>query len=205
MTTNRSIRKKLLAKHSYAVLLFPSLSRSFYFLTAFYFSPLTFDCHRFIQLSFTDKRARSHRLYRWDIECSLPFLFNAYSINWRGITSNDFIGRWIKQIMPARTVLKVDNVDKRGEIVFRRIEVEKRKGGKKGKERATICEAPSVKRMQAYDGRVFHQSFENLFDVSRSSRYFLLFSPFFCVFRKNCEKVKILKSDKSDCAKNFRR
>lgn len=93
MTTNRSIRKKLLAKHSYAVLLFPSLSRSFYFLTAFYFSPLTFDCHRFIQLSFTDKRARSHRLYRWDIECSLPFLFNAYSINWRGITSNDFIGR----------------------------------------------------------------------------------------------------------------
>lgn len=179
MTTNRSIRKKLLAKHSYAVLLFPSLSRSFYFLTAFYFSPLTFDCHRFIQLSFTDKRARSHRLYRWDIECSLPFLFNAYSINWRGITSNDFIGRWIKQIMPARTVLKVDNVDKRGEIVFRRIEVEKRKGGKKGKERATICEAPSVKRMQAYDGRVFHQSFENLLEMFQG--HLVIFSFFLCI------------------------
>ena len=75
----------------------------FIFSPHFIFSP--FDCHRFIQLSFTDKRARSHRLYRRAaIECSLPFLFNAYSINWRGITSNDFIGRWIKQIMPARKV-----------------------------------------------------------------------------------------------------
>lgn len=193
MTTNR-FEKELLAKHSYAVLLFPSLSRSFYFLTAFYFSPLTFDCHHFIQLSFTDKRARSHRLYRRDIECSLPFLFNAYSINWRGITSNDFIGRWIKQIMPARTVRKVDNVDKRGEIVFRRIEYGWKKGkkGRKGRrerERATICEAPfvfSVWNVQAYYGRVFHQSFENLFDVSRSSRYFLLF---LCIpFRKKIMK-----------------
>lgn len=188
MTTNRSIRKKLLAKHSYAVLLFPSLSRSFYFLTAFYFSPLTFDCHRFIQLSFTDKRARSHRLYRWDIECSLPFLFNAYSINWRGITSNDFIGRWIKQIMPARTVLKVDNVDKRGEIVFRRIEVEKRKGGKKGKERATICEAPSVKRMQAYDGRVFHQSFENLLEMFQGHLVIFSFFPLSFVYLEKIVK-----------------
>lgn len=188
MTTNRSIWKKLLAKHSYAVLLFPSLSRSFYFLTAFYFSPLTFDCHRFIQLSFTDKRARSHRLYRWDIECSLPFLFNAYSINWRGITSNDFIGRWIKQIMPARTVLKVDNVDKRGEIVFRRIEVEKRKGGKKGKERATICEAPSVKRMQAYDGRVFHQSFENLLEMFQGHLVIFSFFPLSFVYLEKIVK-----------------
>lgn len=188
MTTNRSIRKKLLAKHSYAVLLFPSLSRSFYFLTAFYFSPLTFDCHRFIQLSFTDKRARSHRLYRWDIECSLPFLFNAYSINWRGITSNDFIGRWIKQIMPARTVLKVDNADKRGEIVFRRIEVEKRKGGKKGKERATICEAPSVKRMQAYDGRVFHQSFENLLEMFQGHLVIFSFFPLSFVYLEKIVK-----------------
>lgn len=188
MTTNRSIRKKLLAKHSYAVLLFPSLSRSFYFLTAFYFSPLTFDCHRFIQLSFTDKRARSHRLYRWDIECSLPFLFNAYSINWRGITSNDFIGRWIKQIMPARTVLKVDNADKRGEIVFRRIEVEKRKGGKKGKERATICEAPSVKRMQAYDGRVFHQSFENLLEIFQGHLVIFSFFPLSFVYLEKIVK-----------------
>lgn len=188
MTTNRSIRKKLLAKHSYAVLLFPSLSRSFYFLTAFYFSPLTFDCHRFIQLSFTDKRARSHRLYRWDIECSLPFLFNAYSINWRGITSNDFIGRWIKQIMPARTVLKIDNVDKRGEIVFRRIEVEKRKGGKKGKERATICEAPSVKRMQAYDGRVFHQSFENLLEMFQGHLVIFSFFPLSFVYLEKIVK-----------------
>lgn len=187
MTTNRSIRKKL-AKHSYAVLLFPSLSRSFYFLTAFYFSPLTFDCHRFIQLSFTDKRARSHRLYRWDIECSLPFLFNAYSINWRGITSNDFIGRWIKQIMPARTVLKVDNADKRGEIVFRRIEVEKRKGGKKGKERATICEAPSVKRMQAYDGRVFHQSFENLLEMFQGHLVIFSFFPLSFVYLEKIVK-----------------
>ena len=205
MTTNRSIRKKLLAKHSYAVLLFPSLSRSFYFLTAFYFSPLTFDCHRFIQLSFTDKRARSHRLYRWDIECSLPFLFNAYSINWRGITSNDFIGRWIKQIMPARTVLKIDNVDKRGEIVFRRIEVEKRKGeereGESNDLRGAICETHASVWRTCFSS-IFRESFG---DVSRSSRYFLLFSSFFCVFRKNCEKVKILKSDKSDCAKNFRR
>lgn len=188
MTTNRSIRKKLLAKHSYAVLLFPSLSRSFYFLTAFYFSPLTFDCHRFIQLSFTDKRARSHRLYRWDIECSLPFLFNAYSINWRGITSNDFIDRWIKQIMPARTVLKVDNADKRGEIVFRRIEVEKRKGGKKGKERATICEAPSVKRMQAYDGRVFHQSFENLLEMFQGHLVIFSFFPLSFVYLEKIVK-----------------
>lgn len=188
MTTNRSIRKKLRAKHSYAVLLFPSLSRSFYFLTAFYFSPLTFDCHRFIQLSFTDKRARSHRLYRWDIECSLPFLFNAYSINWRGITSNDFIGRWIKQIMPARTVLKVDNADKRGEIVFRRIEVEKRKGGKKGKERATICEAPSVKRMQAYDGRVFHQSFENLLEMFQGHLVIFSFFPLSFVYLEKIVK-----------------
>lgn len=188
MTTNRSIRKKLLAKHSYAVLLFPSLSRSFYFLTAFYFSPLTFDCHRFIQLSFTDKRARSHRLYRWDIECSLPFLFNAYSINWRGITSNDFIGRWIKQIMPARTVLKVDNADKRGEIVFRRIEVEKRKGGKKGKERATICEVPSVKRMQAYDGRVFHQSFENLLEMFQGHLVIFSFFPLSFVYLEKIVK-----------------
>ena len=81
---------------------YPSLV-PFIFSPHFIFSP--FDCHRFIQLSFTDKRARSHRLYRRAaIECSLPFLFNAYSINWRGITSNDFIGRWIKQIMPARKV-----------------------------------------------------------------------------------------------------
>lgn len=82
--------------------------------------------------------------------------------------------------MPARTVLKVDNVDKRGEIVFRRIEVEKRKGGKKGKERATICEAPSVKRMQAYDGRVFHQSFENLLEMFQG--HLVIFSFFLLSF-----------------------
>lgn len=182
MTTNR-FEKELLAKHSYAVLLFPSLSRSFYFLTAFYFSPLTFDCHHFIQLSFTDKRARSHRLYRRDIECSLPFLFNAYSINWRGITSNDFIGRWIKQIMPARTVRKVDNVDKRGEIVFRRIEYgwKKRKKGRKGRrERESNDLRSAIRVLGVKRASVLWTCFSSIFRESfRCFKVISLFSPFF--------------------------
>lgn len=48
----------------------------------------------------------AHRLYWRSTECALPFLFNTYSINRRGITSNDFTGRWIKQIMPTCTERK---------------------------------------------------------------------------------------------------
>lgn len=177
MTTNLSIRKKKNCSPSIPTPLsffHPSLV-PFIFSPHFIFSP--FDCHRFIQLSFTDKRARSHRLYRRAaIECSLPFLFNAYSINWRGITSNDFIGRWIKQIMPAR---KVDNVDKRGEIVFRRIEYgrEKREEREEERERATICEAPFVKR-----------AWRTCFFINLSrillmfQGHLSLFSPFFLSF-----------------------
>lgn len=168
--TFRFEKKKLLAKHSYAALLFPSLSRSFYFLTAFYF--LTVRLSPFHSTFIHGQTGPFTPIVpaggHWMLS-AVPIQRLFHQLAWNYF---ERFHRPLNKTNNARTKSR-DNVDKRGEIVFRRIEY----GREKREEREEEREQRFARRhsWNVHDGRVFSSIFrESFWCFKVISRYFLL-------------------------------
>lgn len=176
-------KKKLLAKHSYAALLFPSLSRSFYFLTAFYF--LTVRLSPFHSTFIHGQTGPFTPIVpaggHWMLS-AVPIQRLFHQLAWNYF---ERFHRPLNKTNNARTKSR-DNVDKRGEIVFRRIEY----GREKREEREEKREQRFARRhpWNVHDGRVFSSIFrESFWCFKFISRYFLL------SFFLSCRKKKLWK------------
>lgn len=173
-----SKKKKLLAKHSYAALLFPSLSRSFYFLTAFYF--LTVRLSPFHSTFIHGQTGPFTPIVpaggHWMLS-AVPIQRLFHQLAWNYF---ERFHRPLNKTNNART--KSRQRRQKGRNCFSKNRVWTRKKGGKGRREGESNDLRGAIRETCMTDVFFHQSFENPFDVSRSSLVIFSFLSFFRVF-----------------------